>query len=177
MALARHRRLPRKRRTREHVIADLSVNHVEKHVLLCGHVVERRVRDYGIDLVLVTFDANGEVQAGEVQLQLKATDHLRVISSGTMIAQRLEPADLAAWLEHPMPVILVVYDAGADLAYWLYVQAHFERRSGVKPRKGTTSLTVRVPRANVLDRTAVRRFARFRDQVMAQTIGKIHHHE
>lgn len=29
----------RKRRTREHVIADLSVNHVERLVLLCGWTV------------------------------------------------------------------------------------------------------------------------------------------
>src|SRR5436309_2496106 len=49
------RNLPRKRRTREHIIADLSVNHVERQALLCGHVVERRVFDYGIDLEMFTF--------------------------------------------------------------------------------------------------------------------------
>ena len=32
---------PRKRRTREHVIADLSVNHVERQALLCGYAIER----------------------------------------------------------------------------------------------------------------------------------------
>ena len=31
----------RKRRTREHVLADLSANHVEKQALLCGFAVER----------------------------------------------------------------------------------------------------------------------------------------
>ena len=31
----------KKRRTREHVIADLSVNHVERHALLWGGSVER----------------------------------------------------------------------------------------------------------------------------------------
>jgi len=39
----------RKRRTREHVIADLSANHVERHVLRSGHTVERLVHDYGIE--------------------------------------------------------------------------------------------------------------------------------
>jgi hypothetical protein len=34
------KKLPRKRRTREHVIADLSVNHVERFALLCGFVSE-----------------------------------------------------------------------------------------------------------------------------------------
>jgi hypothetical protein len=38
----------RKRRTREHVIADLSVNHVERMVLRCGWTVERVRRDYGL---------------------------------------------------------------------------------------------------------------------------------
>jgi hypothetical protein len=42
---------PRKRRTREHVIADLSVNHVERQALLCGFSVERIRVDYGIDLI------------------------------------------------------------------------------------------------------------------------------
>jgi hypothetical protein len=32
---------PRKRRTREHVIADLGVNHLERHILLCGHTPRR----------------------------------------------------------------------------------------------------------------------------------------
>ena len=39
--------LPRKRRTREHVIADLSVNHVERIILEAGHAVQRPTSDYG----------------------------------------------------------------------------------------------------------------------------------
>ena len=35
--------LARKRRTREHIIADLSVNYVERQALLCGHTIERVV--------------------------------------------------------------------------------------------------------------------------------------
>jgi hypothetical protein len=35
----------RKTRTREHVIADLAVNHVERQVLLGGGTVERVARD------------------------------------------------------------------------------------------------------------------------------------
>ena len=31
----------KKKRTRGHMIADLSVNHVEKHALLCGFAVQR----------------------------------------------------------------------------------------------------------------------------------------
>ena len=50
---------PRKQRTREHVIADLSVHHVEGFVLAEGHTAQRLERDYGYDLVLSTYDADG----------------------------------------------------------------------------------------------------------------------
>ena len=59
-----------KRRTREHVIADLSVNHVERFVLLCGHTVERVLHDYGIDLLLYTYDGNGESENDTIYIQL-----------------------------------------------------------------------------------------------------------
>jgi len=41
----------RKRRTREHIIADLGVNHVEKCILECGWTVQRFSPDYGLDLL------------------------------------------------------------------------------------------------------------------------------
>ena len=40
----------RKKRTREHIIADLSAHHVEGHILRCGCTAERIVHDYGMDL-------------------------------------------------------------------------------------------------------------------------------
>ena len=60
-----------KRLPPRHIIADLSVNHVERHVLKCGFVVERPVHDYGIDLEMVSFNKQGEIQPGKVLLQLK----------------------------------------------------------------------------------------------------------
>ena len=56
--------IQRKRRTREHVIADLSVNHVERVVLRCGWTVERTRHDYGLDLYLETYNIDGEVENG-----------------------------------------------------------------------------------------------------------------
>jgi hypothetical protein len=64
----------KKRRTREHIIADLSVNFVERQALLTGFSVERIVHDYGMDLVLYTYSDQGEVEPGEIYLQLKATE-------------------------------------------------------------------------------------------------------
>src|SRR5262245_28584595 len=50
---------PRKRHTRQHVIADLSVHHVERFILEEGHTAQRVEKDYGCDLLLFTFDEQG----------------------------------------------------------------------------------------------------------------------
>lgn len=47
---------PRKQRTRQHVIADLSVHYVEGFVLAEGHTVQRLGPDYGYDLFVFTYD-------------------------------------------------------------------------------------------------------------------------
>jgi hypothetical protein len=167
----------RKRRTREHVIADLSANYVEKQALLCGFSVERVRHDYGIDLILFTYDAHGEVESGKVFLQLKATDRVRWVAKGAFLGFRLDRADLHAWLTEFQPVILVVYDAPADQAYWLYVQAYFAKLPGFKLERAGKTVRVRLPRTNVLDPDAIRTFARYRDLIVAQFEGRVSHEE
>lgn len=151
----------RKRRTREHVIADLSVNHVERHVLRCGWTAERTRHDYGFDLLVETFDAEGEVQNGKIMIQAKATDHLRFDAGGATMRVRLAWRDLLFWLNEPLPVILVCYDAQRDIAYWLHVQDYFRKRSWERRSGGT--VTVPIPATNILDEPAVRQFGVFRD--------------
>lgn len=168
-------RIVRKRRTREHVIADLSVNHVERQVLLCGHTTEQTRRDYGYDLLLTTYDANGEPEDGEVRLQLKATDRLPVLKDGTMAIGRIGRSDLARWLSDPFPVIFVVHDAQAEIAYWIYVQRHFQALPGFNLFTAGQSVTVHIPLAQVLDPAAGRQFAQFRDMVNRQIVGVIRH--
>ncbi len=169
----RHRR---KRRTREHVIADLSANHVERFVLRAGHTVERSVYGYGIDLRMTTYNASGEVEGGMVLMQLKVIDSLAILKGQQSIAYRLKVADVRRWLEEPDPVILVVYDAQSDVAYWLYVQAHFEQLPSFDLARAGTTVTVRIPRENILDEAAIKTFATFRDNVLNQRKGVVHHH-
>jgi hypothetical protein len=167
----------KKRRTREHVIADLSANHLERHALQCGYSVERRLHDYGIDLTILTYDPQGDVESGQVLVQLKATDHLKQVARGQLVACRVERADLVAWLHEPMPVILMLYDAAADVAYWLYVQEHFQRGSRFNLRRAPAEMTVRIPASNVVNPAAVRYFAQCRDRLLAQMTGLRHSHE
>src|SRR6266568_4321283 len=122
------KKLPRKRRTREHVIADLSINHVERQALLCGFVVERQVHDYGIDLDLYTFTRTGEVEPGAILLQMKASDRVLARPHQSTLTFRIARRDLVSWLAQPLPVILIIYDARKEKAYWLYVQSYFRRQ-------------------------------------------------
>ena len=156
----------RKRRTREHVIADLSVNHVERLVLRCGWTVERVQHDYGLDLIMRTYSGSGQIQSGSVWFQLKATEHIPRLRDGRKIPVRVEWRDLLLWVNEPMPVILIVYDAVQDRSYWLHVQEYFRGRDWAARIEMTTTVTVHVPAANVLDETAIRLFARFRDECL-----------
>jgi hypothetical protein len=72
------------------VLADLSVHHVEGFVLRCGWTVERTRHDYGIDLLMRTYGATGEVENGQIGFQLKATDSLPRSADQRSIPLRLE---------------------------------------------------------------------------------------
>jgi hypothetical protein len=168
--------LAKKRRTREHIIADLGVNHAERIILRCGHTLERFSKDYGIDLVLFMYDNNGEYQNGDVRFQVKATDAIRPVKNGT-IPFRIETAHLRHWLREPMPVILIMYDAARDAAFWLYVQQYFALQGKSALRREQNSVTVKLPAENILDDAAVRQFSQFRNKVLAQVFGVIRHDE
>ena len=59
----------RKKRTREHVIADLSAHHVAGHILRCGFTAEHIIHDYGIDVFMTTYNDRDEILIG-VRLHL-----------------------------------------------------------------------------------------------------------
>jgi len=160
----------RKRRTRAHIIADLSINHVEKWVLQCGWTVQRFSPDYGLDLLMTTFDRRGEIENGDVRLQIKATDSIKELAKDKVIALRLEWRDMVYWLNEPLPVILVLYDAKSDRAWWLHLNETL-RGEGRKVAK-RANLTVSFPLANVLDTKAVRRFRKLRNVALARARGR-----
>src|SRR5947209_11204507 len=96
---------PRKRRTRQHVIADKSVNHVERFIIDEGHTTQRLEKDYGYDLCLFTFDGRGYAEPGLVWLQLKAEEKLR--SVGPDYVFELDIRDYNLWMLEEIPVILI----------------------------------------------------------------------
>src|SRR5947209_12292323 len=142
--LMARRRTPaeRKLRTREHVLADLSVNYAEKQALLCGFAALRVQPDYGIDLMVRTFNPRGEVETGWLLFQLKATDQIKDVDRGKALSCRIARAHLRHWLRESHPVILVLYDARADLAYWLLVGRYFEELAGFDLARSGERLSV-----------------------------------
>lgn len=154
------------RRTREHVIGDLAVNHVERFVLNCSYTVERTRYDYGIDLLMATYDANGEAEDGWIPIQVRATERLSVLRRENVVAFRVGRREVVAWLRQSLPVILVVYDVVAERAYWLHVQAYFAAQPGFNIFEAAETMTIRIPRTAVLDVAAVRRIAALRDEAL-----------
>src|SRR5437868_6558585 len=95
----------RKRRTRQHIIADLSINHVERFIFRCGFAAEITRHDYGVDMMLFFYDRDGAVRDGQVLIQLKATDKLKMIKDRSAITFRVDRRDLDFWLRVVQPVI------------------------------------------------------------------------
>jgi hypothetical protein len=92
-----------KLRTREHVLADLSINYVERQVLLCGGAVVRNPVDYGYDLILFSFNPRGEVEGGYAFFQVKATDNLPLLADGKTVSWVISRRDLLLWLDEVCP--------------------------------------------------------------------------
>lgn len=167
--------MPRKKRPREHIIADLSVNYVERYAFLCGYSVERIEYDYGYDLLIFTYDAEGEIENGQIYVQLKATDSLSTLADQKTISFTLARSDLELWLYEPMPCILIVYDASDSQAYWLYLQSYFESLEGFDISKIRETVTIRLPKDNILNHQAIKKFATFKNNVLGQLKGVIRH--
>jgi hypothetical protein len=144
-------------RTRQHVIADLGVNFVERVILLACHTPEEPRHDYGFDLLMLTYGPAGEPENGCVWFQVKATDHLQPHADGSTIPLVVEAADLSLWLFDPFPVMLVLYDAQADRAFWVDLQ-QYAHDPGIDTDEVGETVTIRVPAANLLTVEVVRRW-------------------
>src|ERR1022692_4267900 len=108
---------PRKRRTRQHVIADQSVHHVEGYILDEGHTVQRVYSDYGYDLVMYTFDEEGYAEPGAIWFQIKSSEELKLVGGAYVFD--VDIRDYNLWILDQMPVILILYDASQRRAFWL----------------------------------------------------------
>jgi Domain of unknown function (DUF4365) len=166
----------RKQRTRQHIIADLSANHAERFALLCGYSIERFFSDYGLDLTILTYNENGEVEPNHFYIQLKATEQVKSIHNDTIIPIRVERSDLGRWIIEAMPVILVLFDVKTEIIYWTYIQAYFQQRPDFDLGKISNTYTIHLRKTDIVDMTAMYRFAQYKDRITQQiTVGEISH--
>jgi len=165
----------RKRRTREHIIADLVANHLERYVLKCGFTVEKIQHDYGLDMIMYTYQPTGEIQDGFVNIQLKASDKIKYDESDVCFSFPVELKHLSHWLDEPFPVFLIIYDTAKDKAYWVYIQNYFESMPAFSLKTVKKTYSIRVPMDQVIDQEAIRKFAEFKQSVLNQIDGVIRH--
>jgi len=143
---------PRKQRTRQHVIADLAVHHVEGFILRAGHAAQRVTPDYGYDVFMTTFDSDGMIERGGVSIQCKATERLK--GTGRDWFVEIDVRDHNLWTSEQRPVVLVAYDASQECAYWVSIQSYF-RDPARRPRPEAATVRVRIPKKNILDHAAI----------------------
>jgi hypothetical protein len=160
----------RKTRTRQHIIADLGVNYVERQILLAGFTLERITRDYGIDLNMTTFSPNGQVENEFVWFQVKATDNLQLNADEAFATVRIESADFRYWLMQVMTVILVLFDVKNDRAFWLETQEYVKRVDMDADEIGET-VSVRIPVSNLLTVESIRFIRDRKEAIVAEIIG------
>jgi hypothetical protein len=165
--------VPRKRRTRQHVIAAQSVNHVERFIIDAGHTAQRVDNDYGYDLTVVTYDAEGYPEPGAIYLQLKASETL--LQSGPAYTFDLDVRDYHLWTLEVMPVFLVLFDASRRRAYWLYVKKYFRDDPSRRPKKGAKTARIRVPRRQAFSLRGVAKLRALKQDVLDRCEGALNH--
>lgn len=163
------------RRTREHIIASQSHNYIEKFFIDKGHTVDRPT-DYGMDILINTFDADGYAENGDIRIQLKASDGFKISKDASYLQIVVESKHYELWVREPMPVFLILYDAKLEKAYWLYLQEYFSASSERRPRKNAATLTIRVPVGNTFGSETEGYMRQKKAEILEQIKGQITHH-
>ena len=146
----------RKRRTRQHFVSDLGVNFVEKQCLLGRCTYQRIDYDYGFDGEISTYRGNGEIEKGEIKVQVKSTDKIKLSTKQNGYVIDLSVRDLELWLSYLFPVILVLYDAKSDQGYYINVPDYFKNKKHHKA-KDRKFVRVYLPVDNIFEPAAVQK--------------------
>ena len=155
----------RKLRPRSRVIADMSLNFLERKVLCCGHRLIRipEENDDGTDAFMRTHRPDTtEVETGQVDFQLKATDKIETVGNGKLIRYQAEVAHLHFWYHQVFhPFILVMYDAENHRGYWVDVQAYLDKHAeefGNALETEAATMAIHLPVSNELNQSAIDQF-------------------
>lgn len=101
---------------------------------------------------------------------------MRLRKDGDTISHSINVTDVNSWRDEIMPVILIVYDALNEVAYWLYLQDYFENSPLFKVPQNRASMTIYLSKKNVVDQQAIALFRQFKEDIRKQILGVITHH-
>ena len=139
----------RKQRTRQHLIEDLGFNHIERQILYAGFTIQRNTHnDYGYDGLVYTFNEKGEINPFNFHIQLKSTDILQQMKKKKTISFDLSKRDLELWLLSTTKLLVVLYDAKEEIAYFVDLQEYF-RENGVLLNKIKKYFRINIPLQNL----------------------------
>lgn len=149
----------RKQRTRAHIIEDLGFNHVERQILYAGFTVHRYSsnNDYGYDGLFHTFNEQGEYQNGIIFFQLKSTDQIQFLEKKKAFVFDLSRRDLELWLADTTTMLLILYDAQKELAYYIDLQSYF-RNNAIKIAEERKYIRVYIPIENLFTKFVAQSF-------------------
>lgn len=135
----------RKQRTREHIIEDLGINHIERHVIYAGYTFYRYTTgDYGYDASFTTFNENGEIENLQMNIQLKSTDFIKQSADKAFFLFDVSKRDLELWRNASFPVLFILYDAQKEVAFYLDLKEYF-KKDGILFEKIHKFVRVKIP--------------------------------
>ena len=147
----------RKQRTRQHIIEDLGFNHVERQILYAGFTLQRyMVNDYGYDGLFHTFNELGEIERGMIHFQLKSTDSIQFSEKKNAFSFDLSQRDLELWLLNANKMLLILYDAQLEKAYFEDIQLYF-RDNEIKVKEGRKFVRIFIPAEKVFNAEAIKK--------------------
>ena len=117
---------------------------------------------------MTSFNARGEIEAGSIFFQLKATDDLPLLADGKTISWAISRRDLLLWLDEACPVILVVYDGRRDRAFWMHIQADFAGRPTADLFLAGQTINVHLRLSDRLNGRSIREIVRRKNAVRAR---------
>lgn len=148
----------RKQRTRQHIIEDLGFNYVERQILYAGHIIQRFTQnDYGYDGIVYTFDDTNAITTFTFHIQLKSTDYIKISKSEKAISFDLSKRDLELWLYSSTELLLTIYDAQKEIAYYVDLQAYF-REKGIDFNNIRKFVRVNIPLVDVFTTKTIKQF-------------------
>ena len=145
----------RKLRTRQHIIEDLGLNQIERHILYAGFTFYRYGHnDYGYDGSITTFNEKGEIENSQINIQLKSTDFIKTTSDKQFFVFDVSKRDLELWCFSDISTIFVLYDAQKEVSYYLDILEFYEK-DGIDLDKIRKSVRVKIPKTNLWNQEAV----------------------